>query len=832
MLVAQTLKLLGPNRRSDKTLIEQRVRLDESDIGIISTVGTGLRKQIEYALPQLALEDDQESITDEPHPVERFLLEYAITAVGLQRLAGHQVTETAVLRNPGDGYFHVIWEHEHSDVGRLAGILALRLICELCPKLDVQYRKSRRQHEGDLGPDAGSITEQLSRFLSFASARVLPRDACALIEAAQQREIPCVKLDREPYQGISGEFRIRPNGMLMFGHCRHQQIVDGTFSLQHSVHLSALIADRKARTTALRQQGVLLPAGYEGPFALTTGRRVRRAATQIGFPLVVKPAGRNNGQGVTVGVDDEPSLAAAVETARRVTPEILLERVIPGRTCRVFVVGFAMVCVLGSTGDGDVEDVTATAHASLGDIAVGIARYFNAGILVVSVVVKEPGEALVSGNGAVVNVDLAPWLDRFLPPASPWLDVLAERYLAWLFPSESQSRIPTIAVTGTNGKTTTSRMLAHIMRVAGKNTGMACTEGVYINDEQTYQADIAILDGHYKVFESPLPDVAILEHHHAGLANAGLAARFFDVVICTNVTADHLGHYGINNVEQMSVLKRSLAERGRDAVVLNADDPLCVAMISHLACRMLCLVSMDQPVSALRDLSDQPATFCCIETVTNEDWIVLYQGQQRRPLLPCARIPATFDGKARFNTCNAMHAICAAILSGVDVELVVQAMTGFRMSVETTPGRLNVFENLPFTVIIDYAHNPDGVRRLGAFVKRIETKGRKIFLYSGGGDRTDQVICDTAIAAAGHFDHYALRDYPDTRGRPRGEIPDLMYAALVKAGIPESRISLHYETPSSVEEVLQMAESGDIVTIAAGTSEIASIRNEITDFAP
>jgi cyanophycin synthetase len=201
-------------------------------------------------------------------------------------------------------------------------------------------------------------------------------------------------------------------------------------------------------------------------------------------------------------------------------------------------------------------------------------------------------------------------------------------------------------------------------------------------------------------------------------------------------------------------------------------------------------------------------------------------------LLPVATIPATFDGKARFNTLNAMHAISAAILSGIDVEKAIQAMRDFRMSVETTPGRLNVFDNLPFKVIVDYAHNPDGIRSLGAFVQQIETAGKKIFLFAGSGDRTDELICETALAATGYFDHYALRDYSETRGRPAREIPDLMHQALLKAGIPESCISLHYDAAASIGEVLQMARSGDVVTIAAGTSDMAKIWGEIAGFAP
>ena len=404
----------------------------------------------------------------------------------------------------------------------------------------------------------------------------------------------------------------------------------------------------------------------------------------------MKPAAHSNGQGVSIGVSDEQALPAALQAARRYSPGVMLERLIPGRTIRLFVIGFEHVCTLGPPSAETVENLSGQAHASLAGLAVDTARRLNAGVLVMSVVIRDISKPLEAGNGAVINVDLAPWLDRFLPAESPWLKRMAERFLAWLIPPGQSVRVPTIAVTGTNGKTTTCRMLAHIVRSIGRNTGLACTEGVYINDDHIYQEDIAILDGHYKVFESPLPDVAILEHHHAGLVNAGVASRFFDVVVCCNVTADHLGHYGINNVAQMAEVKRSLPERGRDAVVLNADDPFCMEMIPHLDCKRLCLVSIRQQVETLLNLSDLPHSVCCVETVEQQEWIVFYQHQQRRPLVPVAGIPATFDGKASFNTLNAMHAISAAILSGMDIDSAVEAMTAFSMSVETTPGRLNV----------------------------------------------------------------------------------------------------------------------------------------------
>jgi hypothetical protein len=146
-------------------------------------------------------------------PVERLLLEYARTAVLLQRLAGHRVDQTAVIRNSGDGNLHVLWEHEDSDVGRVSGMLALRLICMLEPGLVVRYHRRVEQNTILPGPADLPFQEQLGRFLDDARSRLLPIETQALIDAARRRNIPCIKLDREPYEGISGDFRIRPNAM-------------------------------------------------------------------------------------------------------------------------------------------------------------------------------------------------------------------------------------------------------------------------------------------------------------------------------------------------------------------------------------------------------------------------------------------------------------------------------------------------------------------------------------------------------------------------------------------------------------------------------------------
>ncbi len=400
----------------------------------------------------------------------------------------------------------------------------------------------------------------------------------------------------------------------------------------------------------------------------------------------------------------------------------------------------------------------------------------------------------------------------------------------WLYPPGVKSRIPTVAVTGTNGKTTTSRMITNIMQTGGFHTGLACTDGIYINEKLIEVGDLAGRGGHHKVFESGEVDFAVLETARGALAHSGFVFDWCNVSVCLNVTVDHLGEFGIETVEQMAELKCSVLKSAREAVVLNADDEHCLGMLPFLLVPKMCLVSMQSGVEELTKIPGNTACFSILERVSGSDWLVLYDGGKRMPVIEAKQLPATFGGLARFNICNALHAIAACYLMGMDLEIVKQGISTFCMSFENTPGRLNFYDEHPFRVIMDYAHNVAGISKLSEFVDQLEISGSKFLMFQVRGDVEDEYIEQFAAAAAGHFDHYVCRSHPVYTGPDEQKVLKLIKGSLLERGVSEHQITTTTNPAFAVDTMLRMGGKGDLLVFAPGTGQRLDTWSQITSF--
>ena len=440
---------------------------------------------------------------------------------------------------------------------------------------------------------------------------------------------------------------------------------------------------------------------------------------------------------------------------------------------------------------------------------------------------------LADAGGAIVDLDPAPQLDQLLPGEADLMTKAAEGFVRGLYPPGAPSRIPLVAVTGTNGKTTTSRMITRIMRTAGFLPGMASTSGIYFNEKLQQQGDQAGSEGHHIVFESRDINMGVLETARGAVAHSGFMFDWCDVAVCLNVSEDHIGEYGINTLNQMTVLKRSVLERARRAVVLNADYTTCRDMLPFAAEVRVYLASVESGISVIRDLAGESSFACVLEEEDGMQWVILYgPGEIRWPVMPVAAIPATLEGAARFNISNAQHAICACHALGVGLDIIRKGLSTFEASFKNTPGRLNVYRELPFTVIMDYVHNPDGMEKLCASIDQMDVRGRKILLYAASGDRTDKEVAEFACSPIGHFDHFFCRNYPGLRGRKPAEIPALMKAALLGAGVTEERITLVAEAEQGAVQALGSARSGDVVVLSTGAGGMDKMWQDIISFQP
>jgi len=819
MNVGGDLLLIGPNRRSDRTMIERQIELTDFEIETVSARLMQLLDSVVSSLKALAVESSEFL---SPHSIESddvlgsFAQLCTGTALALQCSAGHRVHERGYsLDSAGQGVWS--WfEYEHDEVGEQALQLTLRLLSDLEPGLD-------------WASGAADANEKFSglyeRFLKFSRPLALPLDAEAIMTAAQRLDVPYFKLERAPYSGVRGKFRIRQNGLLRLGHCGHQQLVDGTFCVSRNKDLAPLLLDREALRQKLLKLQVALPARDAEAGNCIVSRRALRAADRIGYPVVVKPGTRAAGKGVTLDVRNAEEVRAAVERARPFSSHVTVEAMVSGESFRLLAANHAVLGVIHA----GKELALGAVHETTLQLASRISRHLNSGMLVLDIVTMDPGRPLAETGGAVVDVDLAPELDALLPAGSSLLGQAAEAFIRWLYPAGSASRVPIAAVTGTNGKTTTCRMIARIMQVSGRHTGMVCSDGIYIDEKfEATRGDIGY-GAHHSIFECPSVDFVVLEEYFGRIARLGFSFHWCNVAVCTNVTEDHLGRIGVHALEEMAEIKFALPKRARDAVVLNADDLCCRQMAARATSRKICLVSCEQSVQQLEMIRGNACCFCVVEELDGRNWIVIYDTGVRRPLIAVEDVPATFSGAAMHNTSNAMHAAAACYLSGASIEEIASGLATFIMGFESTPARLNVYDGLPFRVIVDYAHNADGFRRLSAFIDKQQVAGRKIIMMSMAGDRRDRDIMAAMAKLAGHFDHYVCRSYVDLRGRPAEDVPRLLKAGLLEAGVPESAIST---VPNAIEAVLfslNLATEGDLLVLLSG-NEIATIWSLLRSF--
>ncbi len=808
--------MIGAGRFSERTVLDQLLQFEATDLEAVARDVLAFRSRLLSRLRSAGVEagEDEFPRPADPPVAATLLAEwYARTAVLLQRWAGHRVAVARCVANADPGRAQAIIEYEESAVGSRAAELAGELVLTA-----LRERESSANRDEEVA--------ELAKFRAMAHPLILPYDTEVLIAAARKLDVPCFKLDRDPYQGVTGAFRIRPNGLLMLGHARLQHMVDGTLCVDRSADVLPVARDRRKVHALLRSLGLPAPAVDPGSANCNSLLRARREARCVGYPVVVKPAVAGTGA-VRCDIRDERALEVAVRAAQAVSHHLVVESYVAGDTYRILCAGQRVRAVLDVPAG---QDVTSRCDASIVDAAARLAGALPAGMLAISLVTTDPGRPLRDGGGAFVSLDVAPELDAILPPGGELHRALAEDFVRWLFPDGQPSRIPVFSVTGTNGKTTTSRMIAAIMTAAGFKVGLACTEGVYIDGTLIEQGDMSGRNGHHRVFESKEVGLAVLETARGGILSSGFTFDASDISVCTNVTADHLGEYGIETLEQMADVKRLALARARTAVVLNADDPHCRTMAENLPGRRLYWCSLELGAADIERAGLDGDRFLVLEDRGGLEWIVSCDAGIRTDVMAVNDIPATFDGVARHNVINAMEAIAAALAYGTDPSVVRSAMAAFSMGIDSTPGRLNLYRGPGFAVLLDFVQNLDGMRRFCEFTGGLRIEGRRILVISVLARHSDATVREFARYAAAGFDHFICRDYSKLYDRQAGEIPQLLRAYLLEAGVDDSAIEIVLDERPAIDAALRLAQEGDLVAIMCGLNP-QRIWDQVSDFA-
>ncbi|MEO5963732.1 MAG: Mur ligase family protein, partial [Thermomonas sp.] len=424
-------------------------------------------------------------------------------------------------------------------------------------------------------------------------------------------------------------------------------------------------------------------------------------------------------------------------------------------------------------------------------------------------------ESYKSVGGGICEINAAPGFRMHVAPSEGKPRDVAGPVIDLLFPPGTPARVPIAAITGTNGKTTTARMLAHIAKMAGYTPGLTTTDGVYIDGQRTVEGDMTGPVSARMVLSDPQIDLAVLETARGGLLRSGMGVSEVDVGAVINVASDHLGLKGIDTLEQLAEIKRIVVEIARDCAVLNADDPNVLRMSAYTDAAVICYVTMNPSHPLVREHIRAGGRACALEAGINGHMITLYDKGSHIPLMWTHLIPATMEGRALHNVQNAMIAAAMAFSLGMKLDAIRHGLRTFDTTFFQAPGRMNVYSEHPFKVLMDYGHNAHAVGVMAELAQRLDVSGRRIVVLAGPGDRRDEDLRAIADAVAGKFDHYICRRDDSLRGRDGDEVPLIMAKALQAAGVPEDAISRIPDEQQAVDAALRMGSTGDLVLVFA-----------------
>jgi cyanophycin synthetase len=443
------------------------------------------------------------------------------------------------------------------------------------------------------------------------------------------------------------------------------------------------------------------------------------------------------------------------------------------------------------------------------EMAAGIVGLDIAGIDVLTTDISVPFRE----NGAVIiEVNAAPGLRMHTHPSEGMPRDVGGPIVDMLFPPGRESTIPVVAVTGTNGKTTTVRLIAHLFRQTGKTVGFTSTDGVYLQDRLVMEGDMTGPFSANIVLSNPTVDVAVLETARGGILRAGLGFEEADVGVVLNVSADHLGLRGINTLDQLAAVKSVIPAvvKREGHAVLNADDPLVVQMRERTAGDVVLFSTLP---AGENELMEEHLAGGGIGARIEEDTFVIRRGRLRIPIVPIRDVPLTLGGAARFQHGNILAAIATAYVRGVRYDTIRAGLLSFFPSPAMTPGRLNLLRVGEAKVLVDYAHNAAAVEGLLDLVNRIAAQ-RRIGIIGAPGDRRDQdIVAVGRIAAA--LDRAIVKEDVDLRDRPEGEVARLLSQGLWEGGMEPARISFHREEVGAVQQTLPTLGAGDLLFVLA-----------------
>ena len=462
-----------------------------------------------------------------------------------------------------------------------------------------------------------------------------------------------------------------------------------------------------------------------------------------------------------------------------------------------------------STG-GTAEDITELIHPYNVFIAERISKIIGLDICGIDIMAEDLTKPLNKSGGAVLEVNAGPGFRMHLQPTSGLPRNVGGHVVDMLFPPGSNSRIPIIAVTGTNGKTTTTRLIAHIAKMKGKKVGYTTSDGVYIQNRLLMTGDCTGPKSAEFVLKDPTVNFAVLECARGGLLRAGLGFKKCDIGVVTNVAGDHLGLKGIHTIDQLAKVKGVIPETvHKDGYsVLNADDDRVYAMRNNIESQFA-LFSMDEQNPRIKRHSSRGG----ISAVYENGYITIYRGEWKMRVAQAVNVPLTKGGKASFIIQNVLAGVLSCYLHGFSIEDIKVAIETFIPSPSQTPGRLNMFNFNKFDVLLDYAHNPAGLRALHKYVEKLDGHP-KIGIVAGVGDRRKQDNFELGQISAEMFDEIIIRTDRNLRGKDEQELIDEIKAGILDVS-PKIPLRVIKKENEAIQHAVENAKEGSLIVVSS-----------------
>ncbi len=868
MKILKTNLYLGPNQYAKFRVIKHVL-----DIGILEDwpsvkLGTGFIDGLLEALPGLhehgcsyrvsggfvrRLREDEGTWMG--HIIEHVALE-------LQCVAGNEVTYGRTRSAGQTGHYNMVYAYIHRDVGLAAGALAIKLLMHLIPS--EVATKTGYSIEDDFNWE-----DELNSFIKGAQRHAFGPSTASLVAAAEERDVPWLRLNKYSLvQFGHGKHQKRIQATIT-SETKHIAVEiscdkEDTHNLLSDLGLPVpkqymIYSPREARRAANRigypvvvkpldanhGRGVSInlttdeevTTGFEHAREHGTGRSVLVESYITGFDhrmLVVNNelvAVAKRVPGHVIG-DGEHTIVELINIVnqdpnRGVGHEKVLTKLEIDNQARRLMenAGHTQDTILPdeeifylrdtanlSTG-GTAIDLTDVVHPDNREMAVRAIQAVGLDIGGVDFLTDDITQSYKDIGGAIVEVNAAPGFRMHVAPSEGQPRDVAGKVLDMLFPSDAPSRIPIAAITGTNGKTTTSRMLAHIIKACGLTVGLTTTDGIYVDGKQTVKGDTTGPMSAQMVLRDPTVDFAVLETARGGLVRSGLGYASTNVSACLNVASDHLGLGGVDTLEELAKIKRVVVEAATDTVVLNADDKNCLMMADYADADNIMYVTMYHDHTLVKQHIDAGGKAIVLEKGMNGDLITIYDNCTHIPVLWSHLIPATIEGKAMHNVQNAMFAAAMAYSFDLDLDQIRQGLRTFNTSFFQAPGRMNVYDEHSFRVILDYAHNAAAFSVVVDLVDKLDDHNRKFVTFSCPGDRRDEDIMEAAEVIAGHFDHYVLKADDNRRKRGHDEVPQMLKTGLLANGVKENAITIIADEAEAIEATLAMAGEKDLVIV-------------------